>query len=39
MLALAAEVANRSREVLAIEEEFERLEGETAEPWDDAASR
>ena len=39
VLARAAEAANRSRRVLAIEQEFERLESEPAEPWDDAPSR
>ena len=33
LLARAAEVANRSRHVRAIEQEFEKLEGEPAEPW------
>ena len=36
MLAGAAEMANRSHEVRAIEQEFEKLENEPAEPWDDA---
>jgi len=39
MLARAAEVANHSREVRAIEREFGRLEHDLAEPWDDAPSR
>lgn len=39
MLARAADVANRSRQVRAIEQEFERLENEPAEPWDDPPSR
>jgi ubiquinone biosynthesis protein UbiJ len=39
ILARAAEAANRSREVRAIEREFGRLEHEVAEPWDDAPAR
>lgn len=39
LLARAAEVANRSRAVRSIEQEFDALEDELAEPWDDAASR
>jgi ubiquinone biosynthesis protein UbiJ len=39
MLARAAEVANRSRQVRAIELEFDRLGPELEEPWDDAPSR
>jgi ubiquinone biosynthesis protein UbiJ len=39
LLARAAEVANRSRQVRAIEQEYDRLEHEPAEPWDDAPSR
>jgi ubiquinone biosynthesis protein UbiJ len=39
MLARAADVANRSRQVRAIEQEFERLENEPVEPWDDPPSR
>lgn len=39
MLARAAEVANRSRQVRALEREFDRLGPEPEEPWDDAASR
>ena len=39
MLARAAEVANRSRQVRAIEREFDRLESEILEPWDDPPSR
>ncbi len=39
MLARAAEVANRSRQVRAIERDFGRLESEIVEPWDDPPSR
>jgi stage V sporulation protein SpoVS len=39
MLAQAADVANRSRHVRAIEREFDQLEAGIAEPWDEAASR
>jgi hypothetical protein len=39
VLARAADVANRSRQVRTIEQEFERLENEPAEPWDDSPSR
>ena len=39
MLARAAEVANRSRQVLAIERDFDKLEAEILEPWDEAPSR
>lgn len=39
MLARAAEVANRSRRVRAIEQEFDRLGSEPEEPWDDAPPR
>ena len=39
LLARAVEVANHNRQVRAIEQEFEKLEGEPAEPWDDAPSR
>ena len=39
MLARAAEVANRSRQVRAIEQEFDRLGPEPEEPWDDTPAR
>jgi ubiquinone biosynthesis protein UbiJ len=39
LLARAAEVANRSREVRTIEREFDQLDVVVAEPWDDAATR
>ena len=39
MLARAAEVANRSRQVQAIEREFGKLETEILEPWDETPSR
>jgi ubiquinone biosynthesis protein UbiJ len=39
MLARAAEVANRSRQVRALEGEFDRLGPEPEEPWDDAPAR
>jgi hypothetical protein len=38
MLARAAEVANRSRQVRAIEMEFDKVEPEILEPWDDPPS-
>jgi len=38
MLARAAEVANRSRQVGAIEREFDRLDPDIMEPWDDPPS-
>ena len=39
MLARASEVANRSRQVRALEREFDRLESEILEPWDETPSR
>lgn len=39
MLARAAEVANRNRQVRAIEQEFDRLGPEPEEPWHDPPSR
>ena len=39
MLARAAEVANRSHQVRALEQDFDRLGPEPEEPWDDAPSR
>jgi len=39
MLARAAEEANRSRQVRAIEQEFDRLGAEPDESWDDAPVR
>ncbi len=39
MLARAAEVANRSRQVRAIEREFDKLETDILEPWDETPSR
>lgn len=39
MLARAAEVANRSRQVRAIEQGFDRLGPEPEEPWHDALAR
>ncbi len=39
MLAQAAEVANRSRQVRAIERDFDKLETEILEPWDAPSSR
>jgi ubiquinone biosynthesis protein UbiJ len=39
LLAHAADVANRSREVRKIEQEFDRLNDEIAEPWDEPAAR
>lgn len=38
-LARAAEVTNRSREVRAIEKEFDNLGTEILEPWDEAPSK
>jgi ubiquinone biosynthesis protein UbiJ len=39
MLARAADVANRSRQVRAIEREFDRLEPDIQEPWDAPPAR
>lgn len=39
MLARAAEVANRSRQVRTVEREFDRLEPEILEPWDAPSPR
>jgi phage-related minor tail protein len=39
VLARAAEMANRSRPVRALERDFDKLETEIAEPWDEAPSR
>jgi hypothetical protein len=39
VLAHAAEAANRSRAVRALEREFDKLEIEVLEPWDEAPSR
>ena len=39
LLARAAEAANRSRQVRNIEREFDGLEDQLAEPWDDTAAR
>ena len=39
ILARAADVANRSRQVRAIEREFDRLGPDLEETWDDASSR
>jgi ubiquinone biosynthesis protein UbiJ len=39
MLARAAEVANRSPQVRAIERDFDRLESGIMEPWDAPPSR
>jgi metal-responsive CopG/Arc/MetJ family transcriptional regulator len=39
LLARAAEVANRSRAVKAVEKEMEALGDELAEPWDDTPAR
>lgn len=39
LLARAAEVANRSREVRNLERDLNRLPDKIAEPWDDTASR
>ena len=39
LLARAAEVANRSRQVRKIERELDELADEIAEPWDDAPAR
>jgi hypothetical protein len=39
ILARAADLANRSRQVRAIEREFYRIDPEILEPWDEAPSR
>lgn len=39
MLARAADVANHSRQVRTIERDFDKLETEILEPWDEAPSR
>ena len=39
LLARAAEVANRSREVRTIEREFDQLDDVVAEPWGEPATR
>ena len=39
LLARAAEAANRSAPVRAIERDFDKLADEVAEPWDDAPAR
>jgi len=39
MLARAADAANRSAQVRAIERDFDKLADEMAEPWDDAPAR
>ena len=39
LLARAAEAANRSAPVRAIERDFDKLADEIAEPWDDAPTR
>ena len=39
LLARAAEIANRSRAVRNIEEEFDALRDEIVEPWDDTSAR
>ncbi len=39
LLARAAEVANRSRSVKAVERELDALGDEVAEPWDDTPAR
>jgi ubiquinone biosynthesis protein UbiJ len=39
MLVRAAEVANRSRQVRTIEREFDSLETDIEEPWDEPMSR
>jgi len=39
LLARAADVANRSRQVQAIERDFDGFETEILEPWDEASSR
>jgi ubiquinone biosynthesis protein UbiJ len=39
LLARAAEVANRSRQVREVERELDELADEIAEPWDDAPAR
>ena len=39
LLARAADVANRSRHVRAIERDFDALNDQIAEPWDDTPPR
>jgi ubiquinone biosynthesis protein UbiJ len=39
LLAQSAEVANRSRHVRAVEKDFDKLETEILEPWDETPSR
>lgn len=39
LLARAAEVANRSRQVREIERDMDELTDEIAEPWDDTSAR
>lgn len=39
LLARAAEVANRSPHVRNLEGEFDKIEAEILEPWDEAPSR
>ena len=39
LLARACEIANRSRQVRAVEREFDALRDETMEPWDESSSR
>jgi len=39
LLARAADIANRSRHAQAVEREFDKLEMDIMEPWDETASR